>query len=263
MSQALAAPSPALTVDLEGRAALVTGAGRGIGRGIALGLADCGADLVLTARSRDELEQVADEVSARGRRVAVLTSDIEDVASIPTLVAAAGAAFGGLHILINNAGSSPGLVAVEEVDEAALDHLLRMNFSSIQASLRAAAPLLFAHPGEASVVNISSVAAVRGVEQLAVYSAAKAAVEMLSRVTAREWAPRGVRVNCVGPGWTVTSLNEEARAMEGFEEMIRAQIPLGRWGQPEDIAEPVVFLCSDAARYITGTCLHVDGGLRA
>lgn len=263
MTQPQTAARPALTVDLEGRSALVTGAGRGIGRRIALALARCGADVVLAARSRDELERVADEVSAVGARAVVLTGDIEDSASIADLVRRAGTAFGGLHLLVNNAGGAPGLVPVEDVDDDTLNRLVRLNFTSTQTILRAAAPLLFAHPGVAAVVNISSVAAVRGVEQLAVYSAAKSAVEMLSRVTAREWAPRGVRVNCVSPGWTMTSLNEEARAVDGFEEMIRTQIPLGRWGQPEDVAEPVVFLCSDAARYVTGTCLHVDGGLRA
>lgn len=248
---------------LEGRTALVTGAGRGIGRATALALAQLGADVALAARTEEQIESVAAEVEALGRRALPVTCDVTDREQVDSMVSRVGDEFGGLQIVVNNAGGAQWIRAIEQVDPERFDHAIALNLTAVQNVMRASAPLLFQRPSESSVTNVVSIAARRGIEKMSYYSAAKAAVVGLSRAAAREWGPRGVRVNCLGPGWIDTQLSSGLRNDGEFFESSIEQIPLRRWGQPNDIAAAVAFLASDAAAYVNGVTLYVDGGLLA
>jgi NAD(P)-dependent dehydrogenase (short-subunit alcohol dehydrogenase family) len=248
---------------LDGRVALVTGAGRGIGRAIAVALAEQGAEVALAARTEAELEAAAAEIERGGGRASFVACDVTDPQQVTSLIEFVHERYGRLHVLVNAAGGAHRLREVTAVDEGTFDVGLQLNLTSVQRTMRAAAPLLFAHPGKASVLNIASIAAARALPQLSYYSAAKAGVVALTRSTAREWGPRGVRVNCLGPGWVDTSLSRPLRDNDDFFASTIDQIPLGRWGDPPEIASVSVFLVSDAARYVTGQALYVDGGLLA
>jgi dehydrogenase/reductase SDR family member 4 len=250
-------------LSLDGRVALVTGGGRGIGRATALALAFCGADVVVTARTAPELDEVAGAVTALGRNAAAIPCDVTDPDQVSELVRAVEERFGGIQILVNNAGGAPWIRELHEVDEDAFDRAVALNLTATQNMMRATAPLLFARPGESAVVNVVSIAAARGMAGMSYYSAAKSAVIGLSRAAAREWGPRGVRVNCVGPGWVETQLSHRLRHDEQFFRSTVEQIPTGRWAQPEEIASTIGFLVSDAASYVNGVTLYVDGGLLA
>lgn len=248
---------------LEGRTALVTGAGRGIGRATALAFAQLGADVALAARSSGEIEAVASEIEALGRRALPVACDVTEQDQVEHLVDRVGSELGGLQIVVNNAGGAQWIRAVENVDPERFDHAIALNLTAVQNVMRACAPLLFERPSESSVTNVVSIAARRGIEKMSYYSAAKAAVVGLSRAAAREWGPRGVRVNCLGPGWIETQLSSGLRNDGEFFESSIEQIPLRRWGRPDDIASAIAFLASDAAAYVNGATLYVDGGLLA
>jgi NAD(P)-dependent dehydrogenase (short-subunit alcohol dehydrogenase family) len=170
---------------------------------------------------------------------------------------------GGLDVLVNNAGGARFVRAVEDTDAASFDRGIALNLDAVQHTMRAAAPLLLDRDAGGSVVNVVSIAAARGLERMAYYSAAKAGVVGLTRAAAREWGPRGVRVNCLGPGWIDTDLSRPMRDDDEFFTSSIAQIPLRRWGRAEEVASAIVFLASDSAAYVTGTTLFVDGGLLA
>ncbi len=255
--------APADEMRLDGRVALVTGGGRGIGRAVALALSRRGAAVAVAARSQDELESVAREIQSERGHSCCLVSDVTDPVAVTTMVDTVAREFGGLQILVNAAGGAHRLRDVEDVDESTFDLGIRLNLTAVQRAMRAAAPLLFQRPGESAVLNIVSIAAERGLRQMSYYSAAKAGVVGLTRSAAREWGPRGVRVNCLGPGWIETALSRPLRDdSEFFDDSIRS-IPLGRWGKPDDVASVAAFLVSDAARYVTGQTIYVDGGLLA
>lgn len=248
---------------LDGRVALVTGGGRGIGRAIALALARQGAVVAVAARSEDQLEAVAGEIRSGDGNASYVVCDVMDLAQVTAMVDSVAREHGGLHILVNAAGGAHRLREIDEVDESTFDVGIRLNLTSVQRTMRAAAPLLFERPGESAVLNIVSFAAERGLPKLSYYSAAKSAVVGLTRAAAREWGRRGVRVNCLGPGWIDTALSLPLRQDEEFYANTVQQIPLGRWGRPEEVADVAAFLVSDAARYVTGQALYVDGGLLA
>jgi 2-deoxy-D-gluconate 3-dehydrogenase len=241
----------------------VTGAGRGIGRAIALALAERGADVALVARSDVELEAAAAEVRTLRRSACAIRCDVTDNDAVETMIDRVTSEFGTLHILVNAAGGAHRLREVQDVDEATFSTGLELNLTAVQRTMRAAAPLLFANPQSAAVLNIVSIAATRGLERMSYYSAAKAGVVGLTRSASREWGPRGVRVNCLGPGWVETALSEPLRNDADFYQETLKTIPLGRWGRPEEVAEVAAFLVSDAARYVSGQTLYVDGGLLA
>ncbi|MDW5596549.1 glucose 1-dehydrogenase [Conexibacter stalactiti] len=249
---------------LAGRVALVTGAGRGIGRAIACALAQAGADVALSARTQAQLDAVAEEIRARhGVRAIALPADVTDATAVDALMAEVGERLGGLDVLVNNAGGARSVGGVEQLSADRVLRGIELNLLSVHHTLRAAAPLLLARPGTAVAINVVSIAASRGLERMGYYSAAKAGVVGLSRSAAREWGPRGVRVVCLAPGWVETDLTGALREDEAFVRETTRQIPLGRWAAPEDVAGAAVFLASDAARYVTGTTLHVDGGMLA
>ena len=250
-----------MSFDLTGKRALVTGASRGIGRGIALAYARAGADVALLARNADLLADVAAEVEALGRRAVVASADVLDADATRAVTTEAISALGGLDVLVNNAGGNSFSIPVAQMRMSGWEKTMRLNLDSIvhitQESLTALGD------GGGSIVNVSSVAGLRGAPTMAHYGAAKAALISLTQSLAVETAWMGVRVNALVPGWIETDLTDFLRASDDAERAALARVPMQRWGRVEEIAEPAVFLASDAASFMTGQVLVVDGGLSA
>lgn len=244
---------------LDGKKALVTGASKGIGKAIALAYAEAGADVALTARSADALAEVAKEIQARGREAVVIPADLTDRDTAATVVREAVAGLGHLDVVVNNAGGSNFLVEFKDLRLAGWDKIMRLNLDSAMAVCHAAAPHLLGR-GSGSVINIASAAAL-GAPFLAPYAAAKAGLVALTKTLALEWASAGVRVNALCPGWTATDLNRNLWDDESGGRATVANVPMRRWATVEEIAQPAVFLASEASSYMTGQMMIVDGGL--
>ncbi|WP_113701072.1 SDR family NAD(P)-dependent oxidoreductase [Nonomuraea lactucae] len=247
--------------DLSGKKAVVTGASKGIGRAIALAYAEAGADVALVSRSAGSLAEVAKEVEALGRRAAVIPADLTDRDAATGAVHAAIEELGHLDIVVNNAGGSNFMTEFKDLRLSGWDKLMRLNLDSAMAVCHAVAPHLLDRGG-AAVINVASVAAL-GAPFLAPYAAAKAGVVALTKTLAAEWAPAGVRVNALCPGWTATDLNRNLWQDEAASRATLSGVPMRRWGTPEDMAYPAVFLAGEASRYMTGQVLFIDGGATA
>ncbi len=248
-----------MEISLRGRVAIVTGAGRGIGRAIALALADAGADVAVASRTPSELETLAAEVRALGRRALVAPTDVTDREAVEALVARTLEEMGGLDVMVNNAGIAPFTTPFLDTPPEEFDRAFRANVDAVVHGARAAGRVLVAR-GSGVVLNLASIDAFMAEAGLAYYNAAKAAVVSLTRTLAPEWAPHGVRVNAIAPGWIDTPMNAPEKADPSAEARILSQIPMGRWGRAEEIAAAAVFLCSDLASFITGEVLVADGG---
>ena len=250
-----------MSFDLTGRRALVTGASRGIGREIALAYARAGADVAVLARNAELLEVVAGEVRALGRRAVIATADVLDADATRATTAEAIEALGGLDILVNNAGGNSFSTPVASMRMSGWEKTMRLNLDSIVHITQVSLPAL--GEGGGSIINVSSVAGLRGAPTMAHYGAAKAALISLTQSLAVETAWMGVRVNALVPGWIETDLTDFLRASDDAERAALSRVPMQRWGRVEEIAEPAVFLASDAASFMTGQVLVVDGGLSA
>lgn len=247
-------------MNLEGKTAIVTGAGkagRGIGQACALALAQAGANVIVASRTEANAQSVADQIRALGREALALGVDVSSAEQVDAMVAAALNQFGTIDILVNNAGiTRDGLMMrmSEEQWDSVLDTNLKGSWLCIKAVTR---PMMKQRSG--AIVNISSIMGIMGSPGQANYVASKAGLIGLTKAAARELASRSIRVNAVAPGWIETAMTEELG--EEFRSKTIERIPLGRIGTPEDVAEAVLFLCSERARYITGQTLTVDGGL--
>jgi 2-deoxy-D-gluconate 3-dehydrogenase len=250
-----------MSFDLTGRRALVTGASRGIGREIALAYARAGADVAVLARNAELLEVVAGEVRALGRRAVIATADVLDADATRAATAEAIEALGGLDILVNNAGGNSFSTPVASMRMSGWEKTMRLNLDSIVHVTQVSLPAL--GEGGGAIINVSSVAGLRGAPTMAHYGAAKAALISLTQSLAVETAWMGVRVNALVPGWIETDLTDFLRASDDAERAALSRVPMQRWGRVEEIAEPAVFLASDAASFMTGQVLVVDGGLSA
>ncbi|MFP6563866.1 MAG: glucose 1-dehydrogenase [Myxococcota bacterium] len=249
--------------DLHGRTALVTGGGRGIGRWIALGLAEAGADVVVAGRKRGALESAVAEIEALGRRALALPTDLCVPQEVQALAAAALAFARPIDILVNNAARTWAAPTLDYPLEA-WDRVMDLNLRGLWGLTAALAPAM-CEAGRGSIVNLSSVSARRGgfeeEQPVVAYSASKGAVEALTTDLAIKFGPRGVRVNAIAPGPFDTDMMKhvtgDARAAHD------AQVPLRRTGSAADIQGAVTFLASDAAAFVTGHTLVVDGGISA
>jgi 3-oxoacyl-[acyl-carrier protein] reductase len=240
---------------LEGQVALVTGASRGIGRAIAMELAARGARVVGTATSEAGAGSIAEALSSSGGRGIVL--DVRDAPACESAIEAIQKEFGALNILVNNAGITQDTLAMRMKDEdwgAVIDTNLSAVFRLARGVLRG---MIKARGGR--IVNITSVVGSAGNAGQANYAAAKAGVAGMTRALAKEVGSRGITVNCVAPGFIDTDMTRNLTAAQ--VEALTGQIPLGRLGKVEDIAAAVAFLVSPSAGYITGTTLHVNGGM--
>ena len=247
---------------LDGRTALVTGASRGIGRAIAETYAAAGADVALLARDETMLGYVAAEVEKHGRRAVVLPCDVTDAEAIGAAVAKATEVLGPIDVLVNNAGGNSFSMPLATMRFSGWEKTLRLNLDSIVHTTQAVLPGMLERKTGA-IVNVASVAGLRGAPLMSHYGAAKAAVISLTQSLAVETAWAGVRVNALVPGWIETDLTDFLRANDDAEKGTLARVPMSRWGRVEEIAEPALFLVSDAASFMTGQVLVVDGGLSA
>jgi NAD(P)-dependent dehydrogenase (short-subunit alcohol dehydrogenase family) len=245
--------------DLTGQVAIVTGTSRGLGQYLARALATAGADLVITSRRRDALREFESEIKALGRRAVALDLDVRDQTSIERMVAEAEAAFGQIHILVNNAGMNirkPALEVTWDDWNQILDTNLRGTFFVAQAVARRMIP-----KGYGRIVNIGSVTSVFGYAGLAPYGASRGGVRQLTMSLADDWGKFGLTVNCLAPGWFKTEQNKVLYEDKQWVDYLVDRIPARRPGQPDDLDGAVVFLASEASRYVNGQTLLVDGGI--
>ncbi|MDF9746376.1 SDR family NAD(P)-dependent oxidoreductase [Natrinema salsiterrestre] len=249
--------------DLDGRVAVVTGGGRGIGRAIAVELANAGAAVVPSARSTDEIEAVAADIEDAGGDALAVPADVTDPDAVRNVIDRAADEFGGVDIVVNNAGFNPddALGRPEDVETESLDRVLDVNLNGAYEVTHAAADHLLESDG-GSVINVASVGGLVGLPRQHPYVASKHGLVGLTKSMSLDWAPE-VRVNAVAPGYVSTELTEELEGNEQLRQSIVDRTPLDRFADPEEIAGPVVFLASDAASYVTGSVLAADGGWTA
>jgi NAD(P)-dependent dehydrogenase (short-subunit alcohol dehydrogenase family) len=247
-----------MRTGLQGKTALVTGASRGIGKATALALAAEGANVVLSSRKQEALDEVAAEIRAAHPEAGVLAkaAHVGDPEAAKACVDAAVAEFGAVDVLVNNAGTSPHFGPLVDIEPAAADKTVQVNQFAVVLWTQLAWKASMAERG-GSIINIASVGGLITEHGIGYYNATKAAVIHLTRQFAMELSP-GARVNCIAPGLVKTAL---ARALwEKNEEQISKNMPLGRLGEPEDIANAAVFLAGDTASWMTGQTLVIDGG---
>jgi 7-alpha-hydroxysteroid dehydrogenase len=243
---------------LPGRAAIVTGAGRGIGAATALALAEAGADVLVSARTTVQIDEVAAQIEALGRRAEAVTADLSDLDAMAGLAAAAQAAFGRIDVVVNNVGGSMPRPFLDTSPQF-LSEAFSWNVATAHALTRAAVPVMLQHDGGA-IVNISSVMGrVSGRGYLA-YGTAKAALSHYTRLAAHDLAPR-IRVNAIGVGSVATSALDIVMSDDGLRQQMEQSTPLRRIGDPDDIAATVLFLASPAGSYATGKVVEIDGGI--
>ncbi|WP_026443298.1 SDR family NAD(P)-dependent oxidoreductase [Pseudacidobacterium ailaaui] len=245
--------------DLTGQTAIVTGTSRGLGQYFARALANAGADLVITSRRRDSLVEFESEMRSLGRRVLSLELDVRDHTSIERMAKEAIAAFGQIHILVNNAGCNvrkPALDVTWDDWNLVLDTNLRGSFFVAQAVARN-----MVQHGYGRIINIGSVTSVAGYAGLAPYTASRGGIRQLTMSLADDWGKYGVTVNCLAPGWFETAQNRVLYEDSEWVEYLKDRIPLKRPGAPHDLDGAIVFLASESSRYITGQTLLVDGGI--
>jgi len=248
-------------LDLTGRTAVVIGATSGIGRAIAIGLADAGADVVPTGRREKLAREAADEIAVRGRQSLVMTADVSKEDSLQALADTAITKFGKVDILVNAAGRTTRRPTLE-VSDAEWNEILDTNLTGMLRACRVFGRHMIER-GYGRIINIGSLTSVVALFEVAAYGASKAGVAALTKSLAIEWAPHGVCVNAILPGVFRTALNEGL--LDGTERgrELLMRTPMKRFGQPEELAGAAVFLASEAAGFVTGHLLAVDGGFLA
>jgi 3-oxoacyl-[acyl-carrier protein] reductase len=247
---------------LDGKVVLITGASRGIGEAIALEAADAGAEgIVLAARRADALATVGEELSDRGCRAACATVDVTHEASVEAMVDQAIARFGRIDVLVNNVGGAPFKVPLVDIRADGWHKTIDLNLTSVFLTSRAVMRTwhMDAEHAGRSIVTVGSSASFHGRARLSAYVSSKHALVGLTKTLARELAPSGARANLVAPHLVETELTTAQQQPEFLERSLQ-EIPLGRWAQAQEVARVVRFLASDAASYVTGTFVLVDGG---
>jgi NAD(P)-dependent dehydrogenase (short-subunit alcohol dehydrogenase family) len=249
---------------LDGKTAIVTGGGSGLGRYMAEALSDVGANVALCSRKLEPLQEVRDEIEARGGHALALECDVTEQEDVERVVSATEEAFGSLDVLVNNSGATWGAPPTEMPLEK-FDRVLAVNVRGTFLMSQAVGRRMIERNSGGTIVNVASIAALVGGNpdymQTVGYNSSKGAVISMTRDLATSWAKHNITVNAVAPGWFPTRMS--GGLIAEFEERMLADIPLGRFGNPEDLKGVVVFLASPAAAYITGQTIVVDGGATA
>jgi NAD(P)-dependent dehydrogenase (short-subunit alcohol dehydrogenase family) len=245
--------------DLSGQTAIVTGASRGLGQVFARALARAGADLIVTSRKREDLSTFVTEIETLGRKATALALDVRDQVSIERMALEAESACGQIHILVNNAGCNvrkPALDVTWDDWNLILDTNLRGSFFVAQQIARRMVPHCYGR-----IINVGSVTSVFGYAGLAPYGASRGGIRQMTMSLADDWGKHGITVNCLAPGWFHTAQNDVLYRNQEWVNYLVDRIPVKRPGEPRDLEGPVVFLASEASRYVTGQTLLVDGGI--
>jgi NAD(P)-dependent dehydrogenase (short-subunit alcohol dehydrogenase family) len=244
--------------DLTGKVAIVTGGGKGIGRAIALGLAASGASVTIAARSQQEIDAVAEEIRQMGGKALAVVTDMTVNEQLENMVRATLDTFGRIDILVNNAARS-FMRSLLDLREEGWDKVFDTNVKAAWLLSRLVARQMIEQKS-GNIINITTVGAEKAELGMAAYGCSKAALKMLTRCMAREWAAFGIRVNAVGPTLTRTEFSKPIWSNPEVAKLVSSKIPLGRLAEPEEMVGAVLFLASDAANFITGESIYVDGG---
>lgn len=254
----MASPNP---FDLSGKRALVTGSSRGLGYAMAKALSQAGASIILNGRDASALGAAAAELAASGAAVKAVAFDVTSRDSVDGAIAHIEAEIGPIDILVNNAGMQ-FRSSLEAFPPERFDQIVTTNLTSVFNVSQPVARHMIAR-GSGKIINIASLLAELARPSIAPYAATKAAVANLTRGMAVDWARHGLNINAIAPGYFATEMNDALLKDEKFNAWIEARTPMGRWGQPEELGGSVVFLASDAARFVNGHVLYVDGAFTA
>jgi NAD(P)-dependent dehydrogenase (short-subunit alcohol dehydrogenase family) len=247
--------------SLKGKTAIVTGGSRGFGKAIALGMAEAGADVVVTSRTQADLDKVAEEIKAKGGRALAIAADATNAASIKEMAAKTIEAFGKIDILVNNAGqgkTTPFLMITEEE----WDNIIKVNLKGYFLVAQIIGSYMF-KAKSGSIINISSTMGSYPLGFMAHYAASKGGINAMTKSLAQEWATRGIRVNTIAPSYFETDMNKDVVGQEAISKVIMSKTPLNRWGKVEELVGLVVYLASDASSFMTGAIIPLDGGWSA
>lgn len=244
--------------DLDDRMALIVGGGGGLGRAIAAGLADFGARVAIADLDLAAAEETAADCDRPDRASRALAIDVTDAAQVAGVVAEVEREFGRIDILVNAAGINIRKPVIDYTPEE-WQRIIQVNLSGVFHATQAAARGMLAR-GYGRVLTIGSVSSLLGHPNHAPYAASKGGIAIMTKAMATEWAPHGVTINALGPAYTETNLTRTLLAQPGKRESLTATIPMGRLGKPEDLVGAAIYLCSDAAGFVTGQTLYIDGG---
>ncbi|MGD0353414.1 MAG: glucose 1-dehydrogenase [Dehalococcoidia bacterium] len=245
--------------SLDGKVALITGGSRGIGKATALGFARAGADVAIASRTLPDLEIVADEIRGLGRKALPVAAHVGKLEQIKNLVQTVHKEFGRIDILVNDAGTSPALSGMLDIEERLWDSIMNLNLKGLVFLSQAVAKIMKEHGG--TIINVASVDGYMHEPNIGVYSISKAAVVQATKIMAEEWAKYNIRVNAIAPGHIHTRLGDSIfEAMPDYKKVFLERVPMRRIGDPDEIVGAMIYLASDASRYVTGTTIVVDGG---
>jgi len=243
---------------LEGKTALITGGSRGIGRATALGFARAGADIAIASRKLPDLEKVAAEIRESGRRVLPVAANVGRMEDINNLVAKVKEEFGRIDILVNNAGANPTMDSALEAEERVWDVIMNVNLKGLFFLSQAVAKVM-KEQGGGCIINVTTAAGIRP-HVVPVYSISKAAIIMATKVMALEWAKYGIRVNAVAPGLVKTRFSQALWGDQQILDQLLSRVAMRRFAEPEEIVGTMLYLASDASKFMTGATVNVDGG---